>query len=51
MLKNVISTSCQLDKFRAKYGDRLGESFILYTKDLQVKDGIVHLPIYKAMFL
>ena len=40
-----------LDKFRAKFGDRLGESFILYTKDLQVKDGIVHLPIYMAMFL
>ena len=40
-----------LDKFRAKFGDRLGESFLLYTKDLQVKDGIVHLPIYMAMFL
>ena len=40
-----------LDKFRAKFGDRLGESFILYTKDLQIKDGIVHLPIYMAMFL
>lgn len=40
-----------LDKFRVKFGDRLGESFILYTKDLQIKDGITHLPIYMAMFL
>ena len=40
-----------LDKFRAKFDDRLGESFILYTKDLQVKDNIVHLPVYMAMFL
>ena len=30
---------------------KLGESFILYMKDLEVKDGIVHLPIYMAMFL
>ena len=40
-----------LDKFRAKFGGRLGESFVLYTKDLQIRDGIVHLPIYMAMFL
>lgn len=45
------ATHASLDKFRAKFGDRLGESFLLYTKDLQVKDGIVHLPIYMAMFL
>ena len=46
-----ITLPSSLDKFRAKFGDRLGELFILYTKDLQVKDGIVHLPIYMAMFL
>ena len=45
------ATHSSLDKFRTKFGDRLGESFILYTKDLQVKGGIVHLPIYMAMFL
>ena len=45
------ATHASLDKFRAKFGDRLGESFLLYTKDLQVKDGIVHLPLYMAMFL
>ena len=40
-----------LDKFRRKFKDRLGDAFILYTKDLMVKDGIRHLPLYMAMFL
>lgn len=40
-----------LDKFRRKFGKRIGESFILYTKDVMVKDGIIHLPLYMAMFL
>ena len=45
------ATHASLDKFRSKFGDRLGESFLLCAKDLQVKDGIVHLPLYMAMFL
>ncbi len=40
-----------LDKFRNKFKRRIGESFILYTKDMMVKDGIRHLPLYMAMFL
>ncbi len=40
-----------LDKFRAKFGKRLGEPVIPYTKDLMEKDGILHLPLYMAMFL
>ena len=40
-----------LDKFRAKFGDRLGQPYILYTKDIMEKDGIIHLPLYMAMFL
>jgi len=45
------SKHSSLDKFTKKFGERLGESFVLYTKDLQVKDGITHLPIYMAMLL
>ena len=41
----------RLDKFRRKFKGRLGDAFILYTKDLMVKDGIRHLPLYMAMFL
>ncbi len=40
-----------LDKFRAKFGERIGESFILYTKDVMKKDGITHLPLYMASCL
>ncbi len=44
-------THSSLDKFRRKFGKRIGESFILYTKDVMVKDGIVHLPLYMASLL
>ena len=40
-----------LDKFRHKFGKRLGDAYILYTKDLMVKNDIYHLPLYMAMFL
>ena len=47
----VYQRHASLDKFRAKFGDRLGQPYILYTKDVMEKDGIVHLPLYMAMFL
>lgn len=40
-----------LDKFTKKFSSKIGNSYILYTKDLMIKDGILHLPIYMAMFL
>jgi len=40
-----------LDKFKNKFGRTLGDAFILYTKDVMVKDGIIHLPVYMAVFL
>lgn len=40
-----------LDKFRSKFSSKLGNAYILYTKDLMIKDNIIHLPIYMAMFL
>ena len=40
-----------LDKFRHKFGKRLGDAYILYTKDIMVKNDIYHLPLYMAMFL
>ena len=40
-----------LDKFRKKFSAKIGTSYILYTKDVMVKDGIVHLPVYMAMLL
>ena len=40
-----------LDKFRRKFSSKLGESYILYTKDIMIKDGVYHLPIYMASLL
>ena len=40
-----------LDKFRNKFRDKIGQSYILYTKDILVKDDVIHLPVYMAMFL
>lgn len=40
-----------LDKFRAKFSSKIGNAYILYSKDVMVKDGIIHLPFYMAMFL
>lgn len=40
-----------LDKFRNKFSNRIGQPYILYTKDILVKENVIHLPIYMAMFL
>lgn len=40
-----------LDKFKKKFLSKIGNSYILYTKDVMIKDGIIHLPLYMAMFL
>lgn len=44
-------THSSLDKFANKFKGRIGQSYILYTKDIDVKDGIVCLPIYMAAFM
>lgn len=40
-----------LDKFLHKFSARCGEPIILYGKDLMIKDGIMHLPVYMASLL
>ena len=40
-----------LDKFRKHFTATTGNSYILYTKDVMVKDGIIHLPLYMAELL
>ena len=40
-----------LDKFRNKFSSTLGTSYILYPKDVMIKDNILHLPLYMAPFL
>ena len=40
-----------LDKFKRKFSGKIGTPYILYTKDVMQKDGIIHLPLYMTMFL
>lgn len=40
-----------LDKFKKKFSSKIGNQYILYTKDVMIKNDIIHLPIYMAMFL
>ncbi len=40
-----------LDKFRERFGKRIGQPYILCTRDIGVRDGIVYLPLYMAAFL
>lgn len=40
-----------LDKFRKKFKGRIGQPYILYTKDIMIKEDVIHLPVYMAMFL
>lgn len=48
---NNYTSHSSLDKFRAKFSSKIGNAYILYSKDVMVKDGIIHLPFYMAMFL
>jgi predicted AAA+ superfamily ATPase len=40
-----------LNKFKTRFSKTVGESYIVYTKDIMLKDEIIHIPIYMAMFL
>ena len=39
-------THSSLDKYRRKFAEWCGESFLFYDKDVQMKDGITYLPHY-----
>lgn len=40
-----------IDKFCKKFSSVVGNSYIFYTKDVMIKDGIIHLPLYMAELL
>ena len=48
---SVYKTHSSLDKFRRKFSSNLTDACILYTGDILIKDGIIHLPVYMAMLL
>jgi len=44
-------SNSSLDRFLKKFGKRIGQPYMVYTKDLKVEDGRVFIPIYMSMFL
>lgn len=40
-----------LNKFKKKFSSKINNQYILYSKDLMIKDGIIHLPFYMASLL
>ncbi len=48
---SVYKKHSSLDKFNQEYKHRIGNSIILYQKDLMIKDSILHLPLYMTMLL
>ena len=48
---SVYTSHSSLGKFKRKFASAIGESYILYPKDVMVRDGVIHLPLYMAMLL
>ncbi|MDE6480953.1 MAG: ATP-binding protein [Muribaculaceae bacterium] len=44
-------TLTSLDKYNKKFHNYLGQSYILHSKDLEIKDKFVYLPLYMAGLL
>jgi hypothetical protein len=38
-------------KFKKKYASRIGENFVIHSKDLKIDNDITYIPIYMSMFL
>lgn len=44
-------TLTSLQKFQRKFSEYLGQSYVLHTKDLEIKDNTLFLPLYMAGLL
>lgn len=44
-------THASLDAFKAKFSNRIGQSYLVYTKDLQKDKDICMVPMFMTMFL
>nr|WP_293535044.1 hypothetical protein [Prevotella sp.] len=44
-------TTTSLNKLRAKFAPMLAEAYVLHPGDVEVKDGVIYLPIYMAGLL
>ena len=40
-----------IDKFKNKFGKKVGKRYVLHTKDLKIIDDLIYLPLYMSIFL
>lgn len=40
-----------LDRFKKKFTKRIGDSYIIYAKDLKIEDNIIYIPVYMTCLL
>ncbi len=40
-----------MDNFIGKFSDRIGQPYLLYTKDLRKEEQLLYLPVFMTMFL
>ena len=45
------NTHVSLDAFRAKYSSRIGQSYLVYTKDLRKDSDVLLIPTFMSMFI
>lgn len=48
---SLYKKHASLDKFITRYSSKIGDKFIIYTKDFKNEDGILHIPVYMTMCL
>ena len=46
---SVYNRHSSLDKFKAKFGKKIGDRYIVYTKDYKKEDDIIYLPVYMVL--
>ena len=44
-------TASSLNKYKQKFGSKIGQRYLLHTKDLRIKDDILFLPVYMTICL
>lgn len=44
-------TTSSLNKFNQKFKRKLGRKYLLHTKDITIRDDVIYLPVYMAIFL
>ena len=44
-------THASLDAFATKFSSKIGQRYLIYTKDLRKDGDLICIPVYMAMFL